>query len=58
VGVKDMESAEMAKTLLDKHKTWTVAINTGGVNGCRISPNVFTTTEELDVLLKTLRSMG
>jgi selenocysteine lyase/cysteine desulfurase len=57
-GIKDMEPAEMAKTLLDKYKIWTVAINGSGVHGCRISPNVFTTTAELNVLVEALAAMG
>lgn len=58
VGIKDMEPAEMAKTLLEKHRIFTVGINGGGVHGCRISPNVFTTTQELDVFVAALKSMG
>ena len=53
-----MESSEMAKKLMDEHEIFTVAINTGGVNGCRISPNVFTSIEELDALMAALESMG
>jgi selenocysteine lyase/cysteine desulfurase len=53
-----MEPADMAKTLLDKYQIFTVAINGSGVHGCRISPNVFTSTEELDVFVSALKSMG
>ncbi len=58
VGIEGMESSEMAKKLMDEHEIFTVAINTGGVNGCRISPNVFTSIEELDALMAALESMG
>ncbi len=58
VGIKGMEPADMAKTLLEKYRIFTVAINGGGVHGCRISPNVFTSTEELDVFISALKSMG
>ncbi|MDA0348618.1 MAG: aminotransferase class V-fold PLP-dependent enzyme [Verrucomicrobia bacterium] len=58
VGIKGMDPVEMATTLLEKHKIWTVGINGSGVNGCRISPNVFTTTDELDVFVEALKSMG
>lgn len=57
-GIKGMESSEMAKKLMDEHGIFTVAINTGGVSGCRISPNVFTSIEELDTLVAALKSMG
>jgi selenocysteine lyase/cysteine desulfurase len=58
VGIQGMEPAEMAKTLFDKHKIFTVPINGSGVHGCRISPNVFTRTQELDVLVEALKAMG
>lgn len=58
VGIKGMEPADMATTLLETYKIFTVAINGSGVHGCRISPNVFTSTEELDVFVSALKSMG
>jgi len=58
VGIKTMKPADMAKTLLDKYKIWTVAIDGQGVQGCRITPNVYTTTADLDVFVKALIEMG
>lgn len=58
VGIKDMKPADMSKTLLDKYKIWTVAIDGQGVQGCRITPNVYTTTTELDVFVKALQELG
>ena len=58
VGVDGMESSDMAKKLMDEHGIFAVSINTSGVNGCRISPNVFTSIEELDTLMAALKSMG
>ena len=58
VGIKTMKPADMAKTLLDKYKVWTVAIDGQGVQGCRITPNVYTTTAELDVFVKALTEMA
>jgi selenocysteine lyase/cysteine desulfurase len=58
VGIKTMKPADMAKTLLDKYKIWTVAIDGQGVQGCRITPNVYTTTAELDMFVKALTEMG
>ena len=57
VGIKGMKPADMADTLLKKHHIWTVAIDGAGVQGCRISPNVYTTTKELDVFVKALKEM-
>jgi selenocysteine lyase/cysteine desulfurase len=58
VGIKGMKPADMASTLLKKYKIYTVAIDGGNVHGCRITPNVYTTTAELDVLVKALTEMG
>ncbi len=57
VGIKGMEPHDMAKTLLDKYRIWTVAINGAGVHGCRICPNIFTTLKELDVFVAALKEM-
>lgn len=54
VGIEGLPPLEMSKRLFKEHGIWTVAIDTANVQGCRITPNVFTTTEELDVLIKGL----
>ena len=54
VGIKDIKPGDLAKTLLDKYKIYTVAIDGAGVHGCRITPNLYTTTDELDALVKAL----
>ena len=58
VGIKGMSPDTMAKTLLSKYGIFTVAIDYANVHGCRITPNVFTTTEELDTFVKALGEMG
>jgi selenocysteine lyase/cysteine desulfurase len=58
VGVKGMKPGEMAERLLKEHRIWTVAIDRGVVQGCRITPNVYTTTKELDVFVAALKAMG
>ncbi|MCB0637807.1 MAG: aminotransferase class V-fold PLP-dependent enzyme, partial [Lewinella sp.] len=57
VGVANLTPRELADKLMDDYRIWTVAINRPGVRGVRISPNVFTTTEELDVLVRALKEM-
>ncbi len=54
VGVKGMKPATLAETLLKKYGIYTVAIDNpaAGVQGCRITPNIYTTTTELDQLVK------
>lgn len=58
VGIKAMSPGDMAKTLLSKHKVWTVAIDGAGVHGCRITPNLYTSTQDLDILVEAIRLMG
>jgi len=35
-----------------------VAIDYANVHGCRITPNVYTTPEDLDVLVKALKELS
>ena len=58
VGVKGMKPADLAKTLLEKYKIFTVAIDGANVHGCRISPNIYTTTAELDTFIAALKEMS
>lgn len=58
VGIAGMKPGDMAKTLLEKYKIWTVAIDGQGVHGCRITPNLYTTTQELDTFVQALREMA
>ena len=53
-----MSPSEMAKTLMDKYKIFTVAIDYANVRGCRISPNIFTTTDELDRFVDAVKKMA
>jgi selenocysteine lyase/cysteine desulfurase len=55
VGMKGVKPADLAKRLLEEHKIYTVAIDGAGVHGCRITPNVYTSIAELDVLVKALK---
>ena len=58
VGIKGMTPSDLADTLLKKYRIYTVAIDGANVHGCRITPNLFTTTEELDVFVRALAEMG
>lgn len=58
VGIKGMKPGLLAETLLKKYGIYTVAIDGASVHGCRITPNIFTTTAELDVLVKALTELG
>ena len=56
VGVKGVAPADLARTLLEKHRIWTNAVDNdaAGVHGVRVTPNVFTLPRELDVLVNAI----
>jgi selenocysteine lyase/cysteine desulfurase len=58
VGVRDVPPATLARTLLDAHRVWTVAIDTANVHGVRITPSVYTSTAELDVFVNALKHIA
>jgi len=58
VGIKGLDPGKFAKILLEKYKIWTVAINRPGVVGCRITPNVYTTPEELDIFIVAIKAIA
>lgn len=58
VGIKDMSPKEMEERLLEEHNIWTVGIDGVGVQGCRITPNVYTTLEELDHFVLALKQLS
>jgi selenocysteine lyase/cysteine desulfurase len=58
VGIKNMKPALLAETLLDKYKIYTVAIDYANVYGCRITPNVYTSTDDLDALVNALKELS
>lgn len=58
VGIAGIKPADLAKRLLEEHSVFTVAIDGAGVHGCRITPNVFTTTGELDHFISALETLA
>lgn len=58
VGIAGIKPADLAKRLLEEHSVFTVAIDGAGVQGCRITPNVFTTTGELDHFISALETLA
>jgi selenocysteine lyase/cysteine desulfurase len=53
-GIRSMKPSEMGDILFSKYKIYTAPIDGAGVHGCRITPNVYTSITELDVLVKAL----
>ena len=60
VAVDRLKPGDLAKVLLEKYRIWTVAIDSAaaGVHGIRVTPNLFTTTAELDALVAALGQLA
>ena len=58
VGIDGIEPNDLAKRLMDEYRIFTVAINRPGVRGSRITPNVYTTTRELDSLVEAIKTLS
>lgn len=58
VGVTKLKPVDLAKILMDKYKIWTVAIDYANVHGIRVTPHLFTTTDDLDALVKALKELA
>ena len=58
VGIEGVPPAELAKTLFDRYRIFTVAIDGAGVRGVRVTPQVLTTTAELDALVNALNDLA
>lgn len=52
VGIDGKKPNELDSFLLDKYKIHTVAINWENIIGVRVTPNVYTTTKNLDLLVE------
>ncbi|WP_277479505.1 aminotransferase class V-fold PLP-dependent enzyme [Catalinimonas alkaloidigena] len=58
VGVKGLAPAELADKLFDNFNIFTVAINTEAVKGCRITPHLYTSKDELEQLISALNTLS
>ncbi|HEC44213.1 hypothetical protein LCGC14_1825820 [marine sediment metagenome] len=57
-GISGIKPTDMADILHKKYNIYTVGIDGAGVHGCRITPNVYTTTEELDQLVNAISELS
>lgn len=55
IGVEGRKPGELDSFLFDKYKVHTVGIEWENIRGVRITPNVYTTTKQLDVLVEGIR---
>ena len=60
IGIRGVTPADLAKTLLEKYKIWTNAVDseTAGVRGVRVTPHVFVLPRELDALVKAITEIA
>ena len=58
IGLSNMSPSQMSNVLFEKYQIFTVAIDYANVKGCRISPNIFTTTNELDQFISAVKEMA
>jgi len=58
VGIEGIDPRELADTLMKDYRIFTVGINRPGVRGLRITPNLYTTTKELDALVSAIKELS
>jgi selenocysteine lyase/cysteine desulfurase len=58
VGITGLAPAALAEALYDRFRIYTVAIDTGPVKGARVTPHLYTTTTELDALVKAIGALA
>jgi selenocysteine lyase/cysteine desulfurase len=58
VGIEGIDPGDLAKRLLKEHNVFTVAIDYANVRGCRICPNIYTTTKELDNFVIAIKKLS
>jgi isopenicillin-N epimerase len=54
--IEGLDTAKLAQWLWSRHHIVTSAISFGGVNGIRVTPNVFTTPAEIDAFTDAVRA--
>lgn len=56
--IKDISASEVVHRLMCDYGIFTVARSIDGCEGVRVTPNLFTSTSELDLLIKAIRAMA
>ena len=54
IGMKNKTPDELSKILFNEYSIFTVAIDYANVKGCRITPNIYTSEEELDYFVESI----
>ena len=58
VGIAGLAPAALADALLERYRIYTVAIDTVPVKGVRVTPHLYTTTGDLDALVRALTELA
>jgi len=58
VGIEGKKPAELDSFLMDNYKVHTVGIEWENIKGVRVTPNVYTTTKNLDVLVEGIEKFA
>lgn len=58
IGIKGMPPKIMAEQLLKKFNIFTVAIDYANVKGCRITPNVYNSIDEIEIFIDAIRKLA
>ena len=58
LSVEGKKPGEVAGYLFNKHRIHAVGIEWENISGVRITPNVYTTTNDLDWLVKAIRELA
>ncbi len=58
VGIEGIKPSDLAQRLMKEFKIFTVAIDYANIHGCRITPNLYTSTQELDQFVKALKTLA
>jgi selenocysteine lyase/cysteine desulfurase len=57
-GITGRQPGALADALMEKYRIYTVAIDTAPVKGVRVTPHLYTTTDELDALVKAIGALA
>lgn len=55
--IDGVEPTALQRHLFEKHRVCTVPVDQGGVRGIRVTPNVYTTLEEIDVFVRAVEEV-
>ncbi len=58
VGIKNMPPKIMAEKLLKEFNIFTVAINYANVKGCRITPNIYNSIDEIEIFIDAIKKLA